>query len=54
LGGTVGSAVTKKTDALVIGAEAGSKLARAEKLGVRQLDEAGFLELIAKGPAALA
>jgi DNA ligase (NAD+) len=53
LGGTVGSAVTKKTAALVVGAEAGSKLARAEKLGVRLLDEAGFLVLIERGPAAL-
>jgi DNA ligase (NAD+) len=53
LGGTVGAAVTKKTDALVVGAEAGSKLARAEKLGVRLLDEAGFLVLIERGPAAL-
>ena len=53
LGGIVGAAVTKKTDALVVGAEAGSKLARAEKLGVRLLDEAGFLELIEGGPRAL-
>ncbi len=53
LGGHVGSAVTKKTDALVVGAEAGSKLAKAEKLGTVLLDEAEFLRLIAEGPAVL-
>jgi DNA ligase (NAD+) len=54
LGGIVGSAVTKRTDALVVGAEAGSKLARAEKLGVRQIDETTFLDLIDRGPSVLA
>jgi DNA ligase (NAD+) len=46
LGGTVGDAVSKKTSYLVAGEEAGSKLAKAQKLGTPILDEAGFLELI--------
>jgi DNA ligase (NAD+) len=52
LGGKVGSAVTKGTDYLVVGAEAGSKLAKAEKLGVRTIDEAEFAALLENGPAA--
>ena len=46
LGGTVGSAVTKKTDYLVVGADPGSKLEKAQRLKVPILDEAAFLELI--------
>ncbi|MGE3073789.1 MAG: NAD-dependent DNA ligase LigA [Dehalococcoidia bacterium] len=53
LGGKVGSAITKGTDFLVVGAEAGSKLAKAEKLGTRQLTEEEFGTLIEKGPGAL-
>ena len=53
LGGHVGSSVTKKTDALVVGAEAGSKLAKAEKLGTLLLDEAEFLRLLEEGPSVL-
>ncbi|MGE0598993.1 MAG: NAD-dependent DNA ligase LigA [Dehalococcoidia bacterium] len=53
LGGKVGSAITKGTDFLVVGAEAGSKLAKAEKLGTRQLTEEEFGALIERGPAAL-
>ena len=52
-GGKVGTSVTKGTDFLVVGADAGSKLAKAEKLGTRQLDEAGFLRLLEEGPAFL-
>jgi DNA ligase (NAD+) len=54
LGGHVGSSVSRKTDALVVGADAGSKLQKAEKLGVRTLDERAFLELLEEGPGVLA
>jgi len=46
LGGAAKSDVTRKTNYLVIGAEPGSKLARAEKLGIQQLTEADFLKLL--------
>jgi DNA ligase (NAD+) len=46
LGGKVTGSVSTRTDYLVAGAEAGSKRDRAEKLGVRVLDEAGFTALI--------
>jgi DNA ligase (NAD+) len=45
-GAAIGSSVTKKTDYLVVGADPGSKLAKAQKLGVEVLDEAGFLGLL--------
>ena len=50
LGGKVGSAVSKGTDYLVVGAEAGTKLAKAEKLGVKTIDEDAFRELLERGP----
>lgn len=53
LGGKVGSGVSKNTTALVVGASAGSKLAKAQQLGVRTLDEAAFLRLLDEGPAVL-
>jgi DNA ligase (NAD+) len=48
LGAKVTGSVSKKTTALVAGAEAGSKLERARELGVKTLDEAEFLALIMK------
>ena len=46
LGGKAGSDVTKKTNYVVVGAGPGSKLANAQKLGVKTLSEAEFLELL--------
>lgn len=45
-GGRAASSVSKKTDFLVAGAEAGTKLAKAEELGVKVIDEAGFEKLL--------
>ncbi|HSU54740.1 MAG TPA: NAD-dependent DNA ligase LigA, partial [Candidatus Dormibacteraeota bacterium] len=49
VGGKVSGSVSKKTDYVVAGAEAGSKLEKAEKLGVKILDEKGLLELVDGG-----
>ena len=46
-GGKPGGSVSKKTDYLVAGGSAGSKLARAQELGVPVLDEDGFRRLLA-------
>lgn len=46
LGATAGSSVSKKTDYLIVGEKAGSKLTKAQSLGVPVLTEAQFLEMI--------
>ena len=49
LGGNVSSSVSKKTDFLVVGEDAGSKLDEARKHGVRELTEAEFLQMLDGG-----
>ena len=46
-GGKAASAVSKKTDYVLVGSDPGSKLAKAQELQVKVIDEARFLELLA-------
>ena len=46
LGGAVADSVTKKVDYVVVGDNPGSKLAKAEKLGIEVIDEAGLKKLL--------
>jgi DNA ligase (NAD+) len=45
-GGKVSGSVSKKTSYLLAGEEAGSKLDKAKKLGVRVIDEAEFAKML--------
>lgn len=46
LGAKVAGSVSKKTSGVVVGADAGSKLRKAQELGIPVLDETGFLALL--------
>ena len=52
-GGKAASSVSKKTDFVAAGPGAGSKLGKAEELGLRIIDAAQFALLVSEGPAAL-
>lgn len=49
-GGKAAGSVSRNTDYVVVGENAGSKAEKAESLGVPVLDEAGFVRLLADGP----
>ncbi|PLX28808.1 hypothetical protein C0581_00745 [Candidatus Parcubacteria bacterium] len=46
LGGNVSGSVSKKTDYVIVGENAGSKAAKAEKLGIKILSEKEFLKMV--------
>ena len=47
-GGECGSSVTKKTTLVIAGEEAGSKLAKAQKLGIKIIDENEFVSMLGR------
>jgi DNA ligase (NAD+) len=51
-GGKAAGSVSKNTDFVVVGENAGSKADKAEQLGVAILDEDGFTALLGQGPDA--
>ena len=53
-GGKASGSVSKKTDFVVVGENAGSKETKARELGLRILDEAGFVALLEGGAEAVA
>jgi BRCT domain type II-containing protein len=50
LGAVIGGSVSKNTDILFVGEKAGSKLAKAESLGIQIADEAALVALLAAAP----
>jgi DNA ligase (NAD+) len=52
-GGKAAGSISRKTSFLVVGANAGTKLAKAESLGVPVLDEDQFGRLLTEGPSAV-
>jgi DNA ligase (NAD+) len=52
-GGKPGGSVSKATAFVVVGEEAGTKLTKAQQLGVKTVDEALFLRVLDEGPGAL-
>jgi DNA ligase (NAD+) len=53
LGGKASSDVTRKTSYVVVGADPGPKLAKAEKLGIKAFNEAEFLDFLDKAVSKL-
>jgi DNA ligase (NAD+) len=47
-GGKVSGSVSKKTSFVLAGEEAGSKLTKANELGVKVIDEAEFLKMVGR------